>query len=342
MEVTGMSEPRKLEVLRAIVEDYVHSREPVGSKALVERHRLGVSSATIRNDMAALEEEGLIVAPHTSSGRIPTDKGYRLFVDQISSVKPLSAAERRAIAVLLDGSTDLDDVLERTVRTLAQLTNQVALVQYPRSAKTTVRHIEFVSLGPRQVLLVLILASGKVEQSVIDAGVPVGETMLAGLRQAFLAGVHGVSVGNLSAALGMVPATVPVEEQDVAAKLAHGLAQLAQAAREDRIVLAGTANLARSNGDFPLSIGPVLDALEEQVVLLRLLEQMAQDSLGMAVSIGRENTHTSLAETSVVATSYSAGEDAKLGVVGPTRMDYPNTMSSVRAVARYLSRILAG
>ena len=119
-----MSEPRRLEVLRAIVEDYVHSREPVGSKALVERHQLGVSSATIRNDMAALEEEGLIVAPHTSAGRIPTDKGYRLFVDRISDVKPLSAAERRAIQSLLEGAEDLDDVMERTVRLLSQLTDR--------------------------------------------------------------------------------------------------------------------------------------------------------------------------------------------------------------------------
>ena len=102
-----MSEPRKLEVLRAIVEDYVHSREPVGSKALVERHHLGVSSATIRNDMALLEEEGLIAAPHTSAGRIPTDKGYRLVVDRISEVKPLSAAERRAIHSLLEGPDDV-------------------------------------------------------------------------------------------------------------------------------------------------------------------------------------------------------------------------------------------
>ncbi|NVM96805.1 heat-inducible transcriptional repressor HrcA [Arthrobacter wenxiniae] len=337
-----MSEPRKLEVLRAIVEDYVHSREPVGSKALVERHRLGVSSATIRNDMAALEEDGLITAPHTSSGRIPTDKGYRLFVDQISSVKPLSAAERRAIATILDGSTDLDDVLERTVRTLAQLTNQVAVVQYPRSAKATVRHIEFVSLGPSQVLVVLILASGKVEQSVIDAGTPVDDPGLARLRQEFLGTLSGCTVANLPAALAQLPAGLPAAEQDIAHKLAHGLLQLARAAREDRIVLAGTANLARSNVDFPLSIGPVLDALEEQVVLLRLLEQMAQDSLGMAVSIGRENPHDSLSEASVVATGYGPGASAKLGVVGPTRMDYPNTMSSVRAVARYLSRILAG
>lgn len=337
-----MSEPRKLEVLRAIVEDYVHSREPVGSKALVERHHLGVSSATIRNDMAALEEEGLITAPHTSSGRIPTDKGYRLFVDQLASVKPLSAAERRAISLLLDGPTDLDDVLERTVRTLAQLTNQVAVVQYPRTTAATVRHIEFVSLAAHQVLVVLILASGKVEQNVIDLGAAVDDDVLAGLRRVFMASLNGLTVAQLPGAVVNVPLDVPATEQAAAARLAQGLALLAHNAREDRIVMAGTANLARSNNDFPLSIGPVLDALEEQVVLLRLLEAMAQDSLGMAVVIGRENPHDSLAEASVVATSYVPGENAKLGVVGPTRMDYPNTMASVRAVAQYLSRILAG
>ena len=127
-----MSEPRKLEVLRAIVEDYVHSREPVGSKALVERHHLGVSSATIRNDMAALEDEGYIAQPHTSAGRIPTDKGYRLFVDKLSSVKPLTSAERRAIQNFLDGAVDLDDIVGRTVRLLAQLTRQVASCNIPR------------------------------------------------------------------------------------------------------------------------------------------------------------------------------------------------------------------
>src|SRR6476660_7051430 len=117
---------RKLDVLRAIVEDYVSTQEPVGSKALVERHNLGVSPATIRNDMAVLEEEGYIAQPHTSAGRIPTDKGYRLFVDRLAGVRPLSAAERRAIQQFLDTAVDLDDVVARTVRLLAQITRQVA------------------------------------------------------------------------------------------------------------------------------------------------------------------------------------------------------------------------
>ena len=144
-----MTEDRRLAVLRAIVEDYVQTREPVGSKALVERHSLGVSPATIRNDMAALEEEGYIAQPHTSAGRVPTDKGYRLFVDRLSTVKPLSPAEKRAIQILLDGAVDLDDVVDRTVRLLAQLTRQVAVVQYPSLTRSTVRHVELVPLGRR-------------------------------------------------------------------------------------------------------------------------------------------------------------------------------------------------
>jgi heat-inducible transcriptional repressor len=335
-----VSEPRKLEVLRAIVEDYVHSREPVGSKALVERHHLGVSSATIRNDMAALEDEGLITAPHTSAGRIPTDKGYRLFVDQISAVKPLSQAERRAIQSLLEGSDDLDDVLERTVRLLSQLTNQVAVVQYPHLNRALVRHIEFVLLAPRKVLVVLIANSGKVEQRVIDVGQDLADDALAALRARFLGSLTGTPLAQLGQSLPPVVSGVAHGQRQAAQALAHGLEGLAQSSREDRMVMAGTANLARSNVDFPLSIGPVLEALEEQVVMLRLLSEMAQDHRGVAVSIGRENPYDGLAEASVVATGYGPDSVAKIGVLGPTRMDYPTTMAAVRAVARYLSRIL--
>ncbi|MBT2512761.1 heat-inducible transcriptional repressor HrcA [Arthrobacter sp. ISL-30] len=337
-----MSEQRKLEVLRAIVEDYVHSREPVGSKALVERHHLGVSSATIRNDMAALEEEGLIAAPHTSAGRIPTDKGYRLFVDRISAVKPLSAPEKRAIHSLLEGAGDLDDILERTVRLLSQLTNQVAVVQYPHLNRALVRHIEFVLLAPRRVLVVLIADTGRVEQKVIDVGSDVSDDTLKSLRTRFLGGAAGSQLNLLPQVLPSIVALCPPAVRGIAKALAHGLELLAANSRDERMVMAGTANLARSNVDFPLSIGPVLEALEEQVVMLRLLTEMAEDSRGVAVSIGRENPYDGLSEASVVATGYGPGASAKIGILGPTRMDYPTTMAAVRAVARYLSRILAG
>ena len=123
------ADQRRLDVLRAIVEDFVRTREPIGSKLIAERHQLGVSPATIRNDMAALEEEGLIAQPHTSAGRVPTDLGYRVFVDKLSNVKPLTTAERNAIKAFLGSAVDVNDVVHRAGRLLAQLTGQVAVVQ---------------------------------------------------------------------------------------------------------------------------------------------------------------------------------------------------------------------
>ncbi|HXD28457.1 MAG TPA: heat-inducible transcriptional repressor HrcA [Arthrobacter sp.] len=337
-----MSVSRRLEVLRAIVEDYVHSREPVGSKALVERHQLGVSAATIRNDMAALEEEGLITAPHTSAGRIPTEHGYRYFVDQIDAVRPLSSAERRAIQQMLEGTDDLNEVLDRTVRLLAQLTNQVAVLQVPQFSDATVRHIELVGLGAGQVLTVLITNTGKVDQRVVVVPPETTDESLASLKAAFLTAASGQrlqAIGEVaSAACDHLPQSLRVPGKI----LAKALGSLGDNSTIDRIIMAGTANLARSTGDFPLTITPVLEALEEQVVLLRLFSEMEQDARGIAVQIGRENIYGGLAETSVVATGYGPGASAKVGVLGPTRMDYPTSMAAVRAVARYLSRILAG
>lgn len=332
--------PRRLQVLQAIVEDYVASRDPVGSKALVERHQLGVSSATVRNDMAVLEEEGLIVAPHTSAGRIPTEKGYRLFVDSISELRPLSGAERRAVQTLLENTDDVQEVMERTVRLLSQLTHQVAVLQYPQVDSSTVRHLELVSLAPHRLLIVLILSDGRVDQRVLSTAAEVTQGSLLGLRQVFLQHLDGLTPAAAQAGLATVRALVPAQDAPVAQGIAESLEQMLTSGREDRIILAGTAHLARTPGDFPLSIGPILEALEEQVVLMQLLTEMEQDVRGLSVRIGSENAG-SLAETSVVAASYGPGASAKLGVVGPTRMDYPGTMGAVRAVARYLSRILS-
>ncbi|MFZ5872141.1 MAG: heat-inducible transcriptional repressor HrcA [Actinomycetota bacterium] len=338
-----MSDDRRLSVLRAIVEDYVQTKEPVGSKALVERHNLGVSPATIRNDMAALEEEGLIVQPHTSAGRVPTDKGYRLFVDRLSEVKPLSAAERRAIQRLLQDAVDLDDVLERTVRLLAHLTHQVAVVQYPSLSRSRVRHVELVPVGAGRALVVLITDTGRVEQRTVDVGVDLGDELVGELRARLNEATSGRTLQAALGSLEHLPDAVHTEDREVARRVVIALQAALAQQREDRMVLAGTGNLARAGTDFPGSIGPVLEAIEEQVVLLRLLSEMADDpASGVSVRIGHENVHESLISASVVSSGYgSTGELARLGVVGPTRMDYPTTMAAVRAVARYVSRILA-
>lgn len=332
---------RRLEVLRAIVEDYVATREPVGSKALVERHRLGVSSATIRNDMSALEDEGLIAQPHTSAGRVPTDLGYRTFVDRISGLKPLSSAERNAITMLLDGPMDLDDTLERTVRLLAQLTRQVAVVQYPQLSASRIRHIELVSLAEDRSLVVLITDNGRVEQSVVVTE-GVADDELADLRARLNTALVNVRINEVSDMLDSLRVGLPEAERPAFEAVLGVVGELAEANREDRIVMAGTANLARAGTDFGESIGPLLEAIEEQVVLLKLLSAMSEDSHEVAVRIGHENSHSSLAGASLVATGYGTGGDASatLGVLGPTRMDYPTTMAAVRAVARYVSRIL--
>lgn len=337
-----MVSERSLEVLRVIVQDYVSSREPVGSKSIVERHSFGVSAATIRNDMALLEEEELITAPHTSSGRIPTDKGYRLFVDQLSDMRPLSAAQRHAIETFLGQSGDLDEVLARTVRLLSQLTHQVALVQYPSLSRAVVKHVELVRLANNRLLSVLITDSGRVEQRVIETVLEIDDEAVASLRTAVNDALAGLSMTDAAAAAPRVIERVSPKLAGVASVVAETLVEQVLANRTDRLVMAGAANLVRTEEDFTGSIFPVLEAIEEQVVLLRLLGEMAGDQHGVSASIGRENASFGLGETSVLSSSYlSAGSElARVGVLGPLRMDYSNNMAAVRAVARYLSRLL--
>jgi heat-inducible transcriptional repressor len=337
-----MVEDRKLAVLRAIVEDYVATEEPVGSKALVERHGLGVSPATVRNDMAALEEEGFIAQPHTSAGRVPTDKGYRLFVDRLTHVKPLSSAEKRAIATFLDGAVDLDDVVQRSVRLLAQLTRQVAVVQYPTLQGSTVRHIDVIALSDARVLLVLILSTGRVEQRLVDLETAPTDEQLAELRSWVNRAAVGERIDDAAVALMALPDRVPAPDRATSERLVAVICEaLSDHRSESRVAVGGAANLARFGDSFDTAVRPLLEALEEHVVLLKLLGEATPGGT-ITVRIGHEGPYQSLAATSVVATGYGPGEEslASLGIVGPTRMDYPGTMAAVRAVARYVSRIL--
>lgn len=239
-----MTSDRRLEILRAIVDEYVQTHEPVGSKAIADKSALGISPATIRNEMALLEEEGLITQPHTSAGRIPTDAGYRLFVDKLAQVKPLSTAERRAIETFLNGSDDLEDLVRRSAKLLADITKQVAVVKYPI----------------------------------------IGES-----------------------------------------------------SNREKMAISGTAHLARSGEATSLST--ILEALEEQVVLLRLLNEAHPT---VHVTIGSEQKEATLQSTSLVTVEYGleSGAVGSLGVLGPTRMDYAGSISAVSAVARYIGRYI--
>ncbi|MGH4015044.1 MAG: heat-inducible transcriptional repressor HrcA [Pseudonocardiaceae bacterium] len=336
------ADDRRFDVLRAIVADYVATQEPVASRTLVERHNLGVSSATIRNDMVALEEEGYIAQPHTSAGRVPTNKGYRLFVDRLSEVKPLSAAERRAVQIFLEGGVDLDDVLRRSVRLLAQLTRQVAVIQYPTLSRSTVRHLEVLAVTPARLMLVLITDAGRVDQRLLDLGDVISDEQVAQLRTLLNQALSGRRLAEACAMVAELPEHTPIELRDTMARASTVLIETLVEHPEERLVLGGAANLTRNAADFPGSLRQVLEALEEQVVVLKLLAA-AQDAGTITVRIGEENEAEEMRSTSVVSIGYASHGTVLggMGVVGPTRMDYPGTIAAVRAVARYVGEILA-
>ncbi len=337
-----MLDDRKLDVLRAIVEDYVATREPVGSKALVDRHPLGVSSATVRNDMAVLEEEGYIVQPHTSAGRIPTDKGYRVFVDRLATIKPLSAAERRAISTFLEGAVDLDEIVTRSVRLLAQLTRQIAVVQYPLITRSTIRHIELVAMTPERVLVVLITETGRVDQAVVELPSALGDETLGALRARLNDEVVGQRLTEVGDRLADVTEQFSESSRAAVAAVVAALLENIAEQHDERVAVAGTGNITAYGREFDTGVRPLLEALEEHVVLLHLLGE-ASAPLSVNVRIGHENEHLALSSSSVVSSSYGAGGEllGSLGVVGPVPMDYPGTMATVRAVARYVGQILA-
>jgi heat-inducible transcriptional repressor len=345
----GSADDRRFEVLRAIVADFVATKEPIGSKSLVERHNLGVSSATVRSDMAVLEAEGYIAQPHTSSGRVPTEKGYREFVDRLDDVKPLSAAERRAIQGFLESGVDLDDVLRRAVRLLAQLTRQVAVVQYPTLSTSTVRHLEVIALTPARLLMVVITDSGRVDQRVVELGDVIDDYELSQLREMLGQALEGKKLTAASVAVAELAGQLdgrgglPSSLADAVGRSATVLLESLVEHSEERLLLGGTANLTRNTSDFGGSLRSILEALEEQVVVLRLLA--AQQQAGkVTVRIGHETEAEQMAGTSVVSTAYGTTGTVfgGMGVLGPTRMDYPGTIASVAAVALYIGEVLGG
>jgi heat-inducible transcriptional repressor len=330
---------RRLEILRAIVDEYVSTQEPVGSKSIAARSGLGISPATIRNEMAVLEDEGLITHPHTSAGRIPTDLGYRVFVDKLATVKPLSGAERRAIETFLEGALDLDDVVLRTVRLLADVTKQVAVVQYPSMVKSRVRHVELVALTPARLMMILITDSGRVEQRVLELASDVTDMFLSNLRNQINNAMMGQRLPDVADRISGILESYSASDRKSVAVVISALIEMAMERPEEKVVLAGTANLARFSEDFSTSIHPVLEALEEQVVLLRLLGDAGEN---VQVRIGTEQSERNLRTTSLVTVGYGATDSplGALGVLGPTRMDYAGSIAAVSAVARYVGRYL--
>lgn len=335
---------RKAAILKAIVQQYVRSGEPVSSKRLVSERDFGVSAATVRAEMVALEDAGFIAQPHTSAGRVPTDRGYRYFVDALADTAAPQPSQRAALEGLLLGSDDIDDLLRRASGVLSRLTHFAALVVAPRFDHSRLRHVELVQLGSQRVLAVLIADTGRVEKRMLDLEDAVSEHDVQRARHAVNDAAAGLQASHAAAVVAGVAAGAPVEVRALVEAVATAIrADLGVRATAEHVYVGGTANIA-GPGYFDRleQIQQVYATLEEHVIVL----QMLRDALAAGdpgVRIGQELPLVELAACSIVAASYDAtGEAAgSLGVLGPTRMDYPRTLATVRAVASSLETALA-
>ncbi|MGH8906277.1 MAG: heat-inducible transcriptional repressor HrcA [Egibacteraceae bacterium] len=337
---------RKAAILKAIVRDYVRDGEPVGSRRLVEEWNLGVSAATVRAEMSALEDAGYVTHPHTSAGRVPTDLGYRYFVDSLQNADAdhLPLDQQAALEGLLLGSLDLEDLLRRASMVLSRVTRFAALVAAPRLDRSRIRHVELVRLGPQSVLAVMIAETGQVEKRMLDLEAPVVDHDVQRARHAVNDAAVGLRTDQAPDVISGLAAGAPPEVRGLIEAVAEAVRQgLAGASGGfEQVFVGGTSNIAGGHFNRLEEVRQVYETLEEQMVVLRVLrEALAQGDPG--VRIGAELPLVELAACSIVAASYEATTDAvgSVGVLGPTRMDYPRTLAAVRAVASSLERALA-
>jgi heat-inducible transcriptional repressor len=335
---------RKGAILRAIVEEYVISAQPVGSGTVVQSRGLGVSAATVRNDMSVLEREGYLVQPHTSAGRIPTDKGYRYFVDHHLSASTLSTGQRRAVADFFASSVRvIDDLLHETSQLLAGLTAHAAVVVGPQAATTDVRGLHVVALDARTMLAVAVLSNGVVEREVLRFDADVSEAV-AERASALLQTLTGRDVTTL------VAPEPPADARDADAAAAHDVAARAVEALRahatrggEPLFVGGAAHLAADGEDFtsPVLVARVLELLEQQTVMVALVRELLGP--GLTITIGHENGTEDLRECSLVLAPYLVEGRAAgtIGVLGPTRMDYRHAQAAVATISAHLSRQLS-
>ena len=338
---------RNLAVLRAIIEDFIATNEPVASKSLVERHNFGVSSATIRNDMAALEEEGYITAPHTSSGRIPTDKGYRVFVDQLIQAEAESVEIRKNFAELrklfsktLDQLTDLDERLETSAQLLAKATGEAAVIQYPNLNSVLVRSIEIVRVSSNRALVILITESERIQQHLVVFPTDVSDQQLGAIRAKLNTVAFGKVIDDLGALLKQSLETIAPADQINTQIVIDGVLLLIDTNRQDKMAFAGTTNLVRNEDQFAGGLPSLLETLDQQKDLFAFLNNWKLDSIQPRAIIGSENSFVELSNSSLLLSSYhNQGEEiAKVALVGPTRMNYSKNLAAVLALAHLLSK----
>ena len=329
---------RKASVLHAVVEAYVATGEPVGSETIAERASLGVSSATIRNEMASLEEQGYLSHPHTSAGRIPTDAGYRHYVDALPAPTRLKDGQRKQIAAhFAEAILDLEEVLKGSVHLLSRLTQYAGLAVPPGPSDEQLVRLEVIDMGP--TLLVLAVGQhGRVDKQIIDRPEHIDAADVAKAERRLNA-VRGTNYIEAQASLLQMAATEPIGVHDVLLVAADVLRMATQGERAGHVLVGGVANLTDDAQAWRRdTLRRLFETLEREQDMLRVLQDVAP-SEDVRVTIGDEHPTTGEWGASIVAAPFKAGEATvgTIGVVGPTRMDYLSAMTAVRAVARRLT-----
>jgi heat-inducible transcriptional repressor len=330
---------RKRTILRSIVTEYVSRGEPVGSKRVVEVARLDVSAATVRNDMVALEALGYIHQPHTSAGRVPTDKGYRRFVDDLRADPDLDGPRRELVQELLGGATDVEDLLARTSTVLSQLTRLVSLVIAPAVDAARLKLCELVSLGPGVALLLLVADTGRVEKRSVELPPEATEADLDRVRTVLAEQVRGRRLGDVHDTIVRLADDAPAELREVLRAVAVATARELADDTLHHVFVGGQASLAGEEAFERQNLSRLLELLEERATLARLLADATADDRP-TVRIGEENEVEDLRAASLVAQRYQLVTAGSLGVLGPTRMDYAGVLATVRTVADQLQATL--
>ncbi|MDZ4168828.1 MAG: heat-inducible transcriptional repressor HrcA [Coriobacteriia bacterium] len=339
-----MLNDRRRRVLRALVEEYVSSATPVGSKTLVDRYELACSPATVRSELSILEETGYVVQPHVSAGRMPTDIGYRSFVDDL--------IERRAgrfdtpATSTIGHAAEVDDLMRTTAVALTRLTDCLAVSIAPSVTVARVKRLDLLSLAPRRALFVLITESGQVVNRSIELADEAAPELLADMERALNAAVVGkraCEIRPLRAALVDADRAGADASVPLMGRVLDEILDALNEADRDRFFHVGVpALLAQPEFHDADRAGPLIEFLEDGIAVLEALSE-ALATREMTVRIGHENRRVELGNVSIVATSYSTGSsEGVVGVVGPTRMDYGRAMGAVHAVARELSQAMGG
>ncbi len=335
-----MLDDRKAAVLRAVVREYIETAQPVGSAHVARNTSLGVSPATVRNEMAVLEREGYLIQPHTSAGRVPTDKGYRFFVDHLTRPGALAAPQRHQVREFFaKAHGELEQMLHDTTSLLSGLTSYAALVLGPSSERATVRSVQVVGLGDRVAMVVVVLSNGTVEKAVIELDAEFGDERLGAASSHLTAHLEGTSLADTTP----IPATGD-ERLDRLVDAVLGVLA-APADRDHEQVYVGGASRMAAAFDAVDTVRKVLAILEQQYVVVSLLREVLDgdaEGHGLSVSIGAELGVQPLAECSIVVAPYEIeGEPiGTVGVLGPTRMNYPQAMAAVAVVSERLGRSL--